>query len=66
MPDNLVYIPLPIAKLLADKDKEISALQEENMELECKVMSLEEELEYCKVEPMDDPYEFYGVGRSDL
>ena len=66
MTEELVYIPLSVAKLLADKDKEISNLQEENMHLECKIMSLEEELEYCKAEPNDDPYDFYGVSRSDF
>lgn len=64
MLDDLVYISLPVAKLLADKDKEINDLQEQNMELECKVMSLEEELEYYKVEPID-PYDAY-VDRSDF
>lgn len=36
------------------------------MELECKIMNLEEEFDYCKEEPMDDPYDFYGVSRSDF
>ncbi len=56
--ENLVYIPIPVAKILADKDKEINYLQEENMALECKIMSLEEELNYLKVEPID-PYDEY-------
>ncbi len=63
--ENLIYIPLPIAKILADKDREINDLQEENMNLECRIMSLEEELDYCKEEPID-PYDFYGVSRSDF
>lgn len=64
MTEELVYIPLPIAKLLAEKDKEINNLQEMNLELECRVMSLEEELEYCKSEPID-PYDAY-MDRSDF
>jgi len=64
MSDNLVYIPLPVAKLLADKDREINDLQEQNMELECKIMSLEEELEYCNAE-LIDPYDEY-IDRSDF
>lgn len=64
MSENLIYIPLTIAKLLADKDREIKDLKEENMKLECKVMSLEEELDYLKVEPID-PYEDL-VDRSDF
>ena len=64
MKDNFIYIPLPIAKLLAEKDKEINSLQEENMELECKIISLEEDLDYCKAEPID-PYDEY-IDRSDF
>lgn len=58
MSENLIYIPLPVAKLLADKDKEINDLQEENMNLECKIMSLQEELDYLNIEPID-PYDAY-------
>lgn len=46
------------AKVLADKDKEINDLQEENMALECKIMSLEEELDSLKTDPID-PYDEY-------
>lgn len=62
--ENLVYIPLPVAKLLADKNREINNLQEENMNLECKIMSLEEELDYLKIEPID-PYDAF-VDWSDF
>lgn len=62
MNNELVYIPLQVAKLLADKDREINDLQEENMALECEVMKLEEELDYCKAEPID-PYDEY-IDRS--
>ena len=55
MPKNLVYIPLPVAKLLADKDKRIEELETENY-------FLKEKLELAEIEQID-PYDEY-IDRS--
>lgn len=56
--ENLVYIPLPIAKELAEKDQRIE-------ELECRVFELEEKLELAEQEPIKDIYAYYGINERD-
>ena len=57
--ENLVYIPLPIAKLLAEKDQRIEELETENY-------YLKEKLELAEQEPIKDIYDYYGVNERDF
>lgn len=56
--ENLVYIPLPIAKELAEKDQRIEALETE-------IYFLKELLELAEQEPIKDKYLYYGVNERD-
>jgi len=57
--ENLVYIPLPIAKELAEKDQRIE-------ELETEIYFLKEKLELAEQEPIKDIYAYYGVSKKDF
>ncbi len=63
--DNLVYISLPVAKILAEKDKRIDELETQNYQKECEIYKLKEKLELAEQELIKDIYDFYGVSRSD-
>ena len=52
--ENLVYIPLLIAKELAEKDQKIEALETE-------IYFLKEKLELVEQEPIKDIYAYYGI-----
>ena len=57
--ENLVYIPLEVAKQLAEKDQRIE-------ELETEIYFLKEKLELAEQEPIKDIYLYYGVSKKDF